>query len=93
VLAVGVNCTRPQFVAPLIGQLREAIPQKAIVVYPNSGEDYDAGSKSWSGTVTALDWAGAAQQWVHAGATIVGGCCRTGPEHIRAISNELHTAA
>ncbi len=85
VLAVGVNCTRPQFVAPLIGQLREAIPEKAIVVYPNSGEDYDAGSKSWSGTVTALDWAGAAQQWVDAGVTIVGGCCRTGPEHIRAI--------
>ena len=93
VLAVGVNCTRPQFIAPLIGQLREAIPEKAIVVYPNSGEDYDAGSKSWSGTVTALDWAIAAQQWVAAGATIVGGCCRTGPEQIRAISNELHTAA
>ena len=93
VLAVGVNCTRPQFVASLIGQLREAIPEKAIVVYPNSGEDYDAGSKTWSGTVTALDWAGAAQQWVAAGATIVGGCCRTGPEQIRAISNELHTAA
>ncbi len=85
VLAVGVNCTRPQFVAPLIGQLREAIPEKAIVVYPNSGEDYDAGSKSWSGTVTALDWADAARQWVDAGAVIIGGCCRTGPEHIRAI--------
>ncbi len=92
VLVVGVNCTRPQFIAPLIGQLREAIPEKAIVVYPNSGEDYDANSKSWSGTVTALDWAGAAQQWVDAGAMIVGGCCRTGPEHIRAISNELQPA-
>jgi len=85
VLAVGVNCTRPQFVTPLIGTLREAIPNKAIVVYPNSGEDYDAGTKSWSGTVTALDWAGAARQWVDAGAVIIGGCCRTGPAHIRAI--------
>ncbi len=85
VQAVGVNCTRPQFVTPLIGTLREAIPNKAVVVYPNSGEDYDANTKSWSGTVTALDWAGAARQWVDAGAVIIGGCCRTSPEHIRAI--------
>ena len=84
--AVGVNCTRPQFVAPLIGQLLAAIPEKAIVVYPNSGEDYDASSMTWSGTVTALDWAKAARRWADAGATIIGGCCRTGPEHIQAIS-------
>jgi len=92
VRAVGINCTRPQFIAPLIERLREAIPEIAIVVYPNSGEDYDASSKSWSGTVTALDWAKAARQWVDSGAMIVGGCCRTGPEHIRAISNELQPA-
>jgi homocysteine S-methyltransferase len=92
VRAVGINCTRPQFIAPLIERLRKAIPEIAIVVYPNSGEDYDASSKSWSGTVTALDWAKAARQWVDAGAMIVGGCCRTGPEHIRAISNELQLA-
>lgn len=85
VLAVGVNCTRPQFVTPLIERLREAIPEKVVVVYPNLGEDYDASSKSWSGTVTALDWAGAARQWVDAGAVIIGGCCRTSPDHIRAI--------
>jgi homocysteine S-methyltransferase len=91
VLAVGVNCTRPQFVTPLIGQLREVIPEKAIVVYPNSGEDYDASSMTWSGTVTALDWAKAAQQWADAGATIIGGCCRTGPEHIRAISEQANS--
>ena len=92
VRAVGINCTRPQFTAPLIERLRKAIPEIAIVVYPNSGEDYDASSKSWSGTVTALDWAKAARQWVDAGAMIVGGCCRTGPEQIRAISNELQPA-
>ena len=85
VLAIGVNCTRPQFVTPLIASLREAVSDKAVVVYPNSGEDYNASTKSWSGTVTALDWAGAARQWVAAGAVIIGGCCRTGPEHIRAI--------
>jgi S-methylmethionine-dependent homocysteine/selenocysteine methylase len=32
------------------------------------------------------DFAGRAQEWVAAGATIVGGCCGTGPEHIAALA-------
>jgi len=86
VLAVGINCTRPQFAAALIERLRAVLPAKAIVVYPNSGEIFDASDKIWSGVVTADDWAAAAQTWVAAGASIIGGCCRTGPEHIRAIA-------
>jgi S-methylmethionine-dependent homocysteine/selenocysteine methylase len=33
-----------------------------------------------------LDWA---QKWVAAGATMVGGCCGIGPDHIRALSEGL----
>jgi homocysteine S-methyltransferase len=86
VLAVGINCTRPQFAVSLIERIRSVLPGKAIVVYPNSGETFDAGNKTWSGTVSANDWATAARSWIAAGATVVGGCCRTGPEHIRAIA-------
>jgi homocysteine S-methyltransferase len=86
VLAVGINCTRPQFAVSLIGRIRAAVPGKAIVAYPNSGEEFDASDKTWSGTVTADDWASAAESWVAAGASIIGGCCRTGPAHIRAIA-------
>jgi homocysteine S-methyltransferase len=89
VLAVGINCTRPQFAVSLIGRIRAVLPDKAIVVYPNSGETFDASDKTWSGTVTAEDWAAAAQSWVAAGATIIGGCCRTGPAHIRAIAGAM----
>jgi len=87
VAAVGINCTRPQFALPLIARLKSAVPDKAIVVYPNSGEDFDARDKTWSGMVAADDWAAAAGNWIEAGAKIVGGCCRTGPAHIRAISS------
>jgi homocysteine S-methyltransferase len=87
VLAVGINCTRPQFAVSLIERIRSVLPGKAIVVYPNSGETFDAGNKTWSGTVSANDWATAAQTWIEAGASLVGGCCRTGPEHIRAIAS------
>jgi homocysteine S-methyltransferase len=68
-------------------RIRSVLPGKAIVVYPNSGETFDAGNKTWSGTVSANDWATAAQTWIEAGASLVGGCCRTGPEHIRAIAS------
>ncbi|MDA0706973.1 MAG: homocysteine S-methyltransferase [Proteobacteria bacterium] len=86
VLAVGINCTPPQYVLALIERIHAVLPDKAIIVYPNLGETFDAASKTWSGTVTANDWAAAAQTWVSAGAAIIGGCCRTGPAHIRAIA-------
>jgi homocysteine S-methyltransferase len=92
VLAVGVNCTAPSLMLPLIAELQSAVPDKAIIVYPNSGEIYDATDNSWSGTTTAHECGAAAATWVAAGAKIVGGCCRMGPEHIREIRRQLATS-
>jgi homocysteine S-methyltransferase len=89
VLALGVNCTPPQFIASLIGELRSAAPDKAIVVYPNSGERYEAGTNTWHGTSTPLECGLAAREWLRAGASIVGGCCRMGPAHIRQMHEQL----
>jgi len=89
VLAIGVNCTPPQYVPELIRRLNVAAPQKVALAYPNSGETYNVDDNSWSGTVTPGDCATAAKAWVAAGAGIVGGCCRMGPEHIRAIREAL----
>ena len=47
--------TAPRFVGALIGRLREAAPDKSIVVYPNSGETYHASDNSWSGEACDLD--------------------------------------
>jgi len=87
VLAVGVNCVQPQLLLPLIQVIKDAVPDKAIVVYPNSGEVYDAEGNSWSGTVTDLQCELSAQAWIDAGATLVGGCCRVGPEQIAAMAD------
>jgi len=89
VFAVGVNCTAPQFVPSLIGRLRQAAPGKKIVVYPNSGESYRASDKTWHGTATPQECATAAREWQAAGADIIGGCCRMGPQHISAIRSAL----
>ncbi|MCP5093657.1 MAG: homocysteine S-methyltransferase [Gammaproteobacteria bacterium] len=89
VLAVGVNCTPPQYVPSLIRTIRTVLPDTAILAYPNSGETYDVTTNSWSGTVSPLDCATAAVSWVSAGAKLVGGCCRMGPLHIRAMATRL----
>ena len=89
VAAVGINCTPPQYAPELVRRIRGAVPDKAAMAYPNSGEVYDTSTNSWSGTVTTTDCAAAAARWVAAGARIVGGCCRMGPEHIRAIRDTL----
>ena len=89
VVAIGVNCTAPQYIQSLIGEIKAASWTRAIVVYPNSGEGYDADDKVWYGTETPLECAVAARGWYQAGAKIIGGCCRMGPAHVREIATEL----
>ncbi len=85
VVAVGINCTPPQYATELVGRIRTALPETAVMAYPNSGETWNPADGSWTGTAEPLDYAVAAEEWVAAGATIIGGCCRTGPSHIRAM--------
>lgn len=83
-LAIGVNCTAPRHVEGALAELRAAC-DLPLVVYPNSGEDYDAGTHSWSGENDPGSFAEQARRWRELGAGLIGGCCRTGPEHVRAL--------
>ncbi len=89
VLAVGINCTSPLYIDALIAEIKAAAPQLAIVVYPNSGEQYDAACNSWRGTSSPIECGAAAVNWRNKGARIIGGCCRIGPTHIREIARAL----
>ncbi len=89
VWAIGLNCTAPRFVSELIEKVREAAPKKQVIVYPNSGEIYDSSSKSWNGISNEKALAEMTKEWFSKGATIIGGCCRTKPSHIRAIRKAL----
>jgi homocysteine S-methyltransferase len=88
VIAVGVNCTAPQFIPDLVRSAR-GLTQKPIVVYPNSGETYNATLKCWSSEETYQSFASDARAWFEAGANLIGGCCRTNPEHIQALRLEI----
>ena len=58
------------------------------VVYPNSGEQYDADSKTFTGNARG-DIASLVAEWMDLGANVIGGCCRTGPEGVAEIKGAL----
>ncbi|RVX39388.1 homocysteine S-methyltransferase [Nonomuraea polychroma] len=86
VVAVGANCTAPRHIPGLIACLSGGLP---VVVYPNSGETWDAGHRRWLGLADPMEFGQAAKEWQQAGASLIGGCCRTTPEHITQIRAHL----
>ena len=86
VLAVGVNCTDPADLAELVPLA--AATGKPVVAYPNSGEQWDAQARRWTGAAGFA--VGAVDGWIADGARLVGGCCRVRPEDITAIAAAVH---
>jgi homocysteine S-methyltransferase len=89
VIAVGVNCCAPADVDAAVATAAR-VTGKPVVVYPNSGETWDAAARAWTGssTFTAAQVGG----WERAGARLIGGCCRVGPEAITGIASALRAA-
>ncbi|MFJ5078672.1 homocysteine S-methyltransferase [Streptomyces sp. NPDC088553] len=88
VVAVGVNCCDPAEAGPAV-ELAVAVTGKPAVVYPNSGERWDARARGWRGDI-AFDPA-RATDWAASGARLIGGCCRVGPATISALGTSLVT--
>ena len=87
-VAVGVNCVPARWVPELIAELKRGT-ELPRMVYPNSGEGWDAASRSWTGQTSPQEFGRLARQWYGLGASIVGGCCRIGPAHIAAIGAQM----
>ncbi len=82
VVAIGINCVDPALVTALVRTITPATG-KPIVVYPNSGEVWNARAHCWEGTATRFTTR--VDEWIDAGASWLGGCCRTTPEDIRRV--------
>ncbi|MFB7506652.1 homocysteine S-methyltransferase [Streptomyces broussonetiae] len=89
VIAVGVNCCAPKDAGPAV-EIAARVTGKPVVVYPNSGEAWDAGARAWTGRTRF--GTGQVKTWRDAGARLIGGCCRVGPEAIASIRQALDAA-
>ncbi|MFI8826778.1 homocysteine S-methyltransferase [Streptomyces sp. NPDC053431] len=86
VVAVGVNCCDPADVGPA-AEIAAAVTGKPVVVYPNSGEHWDAEARGWHGGATFTP--ATTTTWRTSGARLIGGCCRVGPNAIAGLATTL----
>ncbi|MFF8192773.1 homocysteine S-methyltransferase [Streptomyces bobili] len=86
VIAVGVNCCAPEDVEGAVATATR-VTGKPVVVYPNSGEAWDAEARAWNGRSTFAPEQVLA--WRDSGARLVGGCCRVGPDAVASIARTL----
>ncbi|MGW2085188.1 homocysteine S-methyltransferase [Streptomyces sp. NPDC001880] len=86
VMAVGVNCCDPADADRAVRVAAE-VTGKPVVVYPNSGERWDEEGRQWAGAPTFDP--GRARAWVDAGARLIGGCCRVGPDTVAELAGLL----
>jgi homocysteine S-methyltransferase len=88
--AVGVNCVAAPAVLAQVRLLRASLPAHvAVAAYANIGRADEQGNWVCTEAADPARYARAAREWIDAGATIVGGCCGTRPETIRAVAQEL----
>jgi homocysteine S-methyltransferase len=89
VVAVGVNCCAPEDADAAVATAARTAG-KPVVVYPNSGEAWDAEARAWNGRSTFAP--AQVEGWRAAGARLIGGCCRVGPEAIAEVARALTAA-
>ena len=80
-----VNCTSASMIQPYVAGLAGlGLP---FGVYANAGRVDEGLGWGTVGPQGPRAYAALARRWVEAGASVVGGCCGTGPLHVRALAD------
>lgn len=88
------NCSVPEVMAKAVSEAKQVIDELGceveIGVYANNftpiGDAHEANDTVQAmREMTPLEYLEYSKQWVKNGATIIGGCCGIGPEHIKAL--------
>ena len=91
-----LNCSTPEAITSALPEL--PVGGRPFGAYANGFVSVTALAPG--GTVDALErrpevsperYADWAEEWVRQGATLLGGCCETGPDHLRAVADRLQT--
>ncbi|MFK6354165.1 homocysteine S-methyltransferase family protein [Acinetobacter baumannii] len=91
--AVLFNCCQPEVILQAINEIKGLIPESVqIGAYANAFPPQDESATANDGLdeirkdLDAPTYLAFAKQWQQAGASLVGGCCGIGPEHIAELS-------
>ncbi|HEM7759470.1 homocysteine S-methyltransferase family protein [Acinetobacter baumannii] len=91
--AVLFNCCQPEVILQAINEIKVLIPESVqIGAYANAFPPQDESATANDGLdeirkdLDAPAYLAFAKQWQQAGASLVGGCCGIGPEHIAELS-------
>lgn len=91
------NCSQPEVMAAAVAQAKAALAGSGVAIgvyanaFPPQGADAEAnnGLSPIRADLTPAGYAAFARAWAAEGATILGGCCGIGPEHIAVLRGEL----
>lgn len=85
---IGINCTvGPQIMLQWLENVRN-ITSQPISLMPNAGKPKNIDGRNIY--LTSPEYMGEyAKHFIQAGANIIGGCCGTGPEHIKKMRNAI----
>lgn len=91
-LAFGINCVPPSTALASLKHMR-SLTAMPLLCYPNSGETYVPSEHVWTGDKSGREIRESSLQFRAAGASLIGGCCRTTPEDIKNIALVLNGTA
>jgi 5-methyltetrahydrofolate--homocysteine methyltransferase len=89
VAAFGANCGATlEMTEGAVAKMHEAAPQAALIAKPNAGKPHMVDREAVY-DATPENMAEYAKKFVALGARVVGGCCGSTPEHIKAIAETV----
>lgn len=91
------NCSQPEVIGPALAAARQALADNPLPLgayanaFPPMRKNHKANERltELREDLDPPGYLGFARQWVKEGATLVGGCCGIGPEHIAALRSAL----
>lgn len=92
IIAVGVNCTDPRLIGPLL-ERAATVTDLPLIAYANGGQSWNAAAGAWAGDPIAPDDPAFVASWVAAGARVIGGCCGAGPAQIASLRRQRDATA
>ena len=88
IASIGFNCIAPSLAEKLLMESAKWT-NKPLMIYPNSGEKWDAIHNCWIEGSEEDRIGSFTQKWYEAGARLIGGCCRTSPDDIKEVRSFL----